>query len=195
MARHDFALCGRSKPPSSADGSAVKECTRAQPSERVVGCGGQVSGHRQRRGRHRGARALTCQGTSHGDEVRSEAGRVRSVRTNLGRRRVGNRAPASDSQPLPQRAHRAYPVRTPEGVSDRCLSRSASGSNRYYDIRYSPWAPFRAVTAGPLQHPIGAGGRHGPLAAARSDGSRPLISTPRPAYVVSGSPRPEIEHG
>jgi hypothetical protein len=41
---------------------------------------GQVSGHRQRRGRHRGARALTCQGTSHGDEVRSEAGRVRSVR-------------------------------------------------------------------------------------------------------------------
>jgi len=80
MARHDFALCGRSKPPSSADGSAVKECTRAQPSESVVGCGGQVSGHRQRRGRHRGARALTCQGTSHGDEVRSEAGRVRSVR-------------------------------------------------------------------------------------------------------------------
>jgi hypothetical protein len=124
-------------------------------------------------------------------------GRSRAERspTNLGRRRVGNRAPASDSQPLQQRAHRAYPVRTPEGVSDRCLSRSAPGSNRYYDIRYSPWAPFRAVTAGPLQHPIGAGGRHGPLAAARSDGSRPLISTPRPAYVVSGSPRPEIEHG
>jgi len=90
-------------------------------------------------------------------------GRLRAERspTNLGRRRVGNRAPASDSQPLQQRAHRAYPVRTPEGVSDRCLSRSAPGSNRYYDIRYSPWAPFRAVTAGPLQHPIGAGGRHG----------------------------------